>query len=689
MPRQDQSQTGQPPDLFRPDEREALRPPEDLKPSEWAERYRVLPIGVSNIPGPWRNDNAPYLRGLMDLAVAPGVIQLNIQKAGQIGVSEAARNLILYWAATDPDPMGLALPDKIKGRKIVREQVIPAIEGTLYVAALLTTRKWDLSGEKIRLANGFLLHLMWAGSASSTSADPMRRVINDEVDKFAEWAGRETNPIGRTWTRTRSYGDRRFQMNISTPTDRFGNICRLWEASGVQLEFMCPCSHCGEFQYLSFRQLRWPAPDGPMTRREKLHMADRILANNDVWYLCLRCDARIEPPERVSMVRAGRWRSPDGSIEDAEAVGEWPRGTRIGAQIGAMACLWQPWAGIAAEFIRAEGDRDLTFSFRTETLGEPWEQQVEKPRASVYADKSARATLPEGVVPAWAVKLLATVDTQHDHFYVVVRAWGPDMRSQRVFHARAETFAELDDICFRHVWRIERPAGATGQKGGAKPELILIDSGGTRLEGETASRTIEVYRWVQSRGGLVRAIKGASSARQRHEGLYVWPGRGFLDEGGSRGGKRERATRRGLTIWYLDTHHFGDILAELVARGAEEGAPAGAAGDELWLLNQANDEDYNTQLSNVQKRVVRTGHGPAEERWEPSETGAANHYWDCEVYQIAAAYMANVHLLPSAEDLAEYRKAAAMEQRTRAEALARRRGKQTEGWDVGSLEGYL
>ena len=656
--------------LFREDERTALRPPEDLKPSEWAERYRILPIGQSNIPGPWRNDNAPYLRGLMDMAVAPGVVQLNTMKAGQIGVSEAARNVIMYWAQTDPDPLGLTLPDKIKGRKIVREQLIPALEATPAVAALITDRKWDLSAEKIRLANGFLLHLMWAGSASATSADPMRRVINDEVDKFAPWAGRETNPVGRTWTRTRSYGDRRFQWNISTPTDRMGNVWRLWEASGVQLAFMAPCPRCNDFQFLSFRQLRWSKPEGKPGRSEKLQLAARIEAENDVWYVCERCDLRIEPPERTRMVRAGLWRSLDGSIPDAEAVEEWPRGTRIGTKISAMSCLWQSWAGIAAEFIRAEGDRELTFSFRTETVGEPWEEQLEKPSPSVHADKCARSKTPEGVVPAWAVKLLATIDTQHDHFYIVLRAWGPDMKSQRVFHARAETFRELDDVCFRHVWPIEGRAG-----GGARPDLVLIDSGGTRMEGEPASRTMQVYRWVLRRSARARAIKGAGAIKRRREGLYLWPGKGVLDEGGGRS--------KDLRIWFIDTHHFGDLLNEMVHKGVRDDE------EEIWLLDQDDDEEYNAQLANVQKRFVRQGRGPGIELWEPIEVGSPVHYWDCEVYQIAAAYLARVHLLPSAEELDRYRAGEEEERRRQEREGRRRREEGRSGWDVRPLDTHL
>jgi phage terminase large subunit GpA-like protein len=549
------------------------------------------------------------------------------------------------------------------------------------VAALFTPRAWDLQAEQIRLINGFLLHLMWAGSPAATSSDPMRRVINDEVDKpgFRDWGGLEPNPIGRTWTRLRTFGDRKLQANISTPTTRFGNIFRLVEGSSVVLEFRCPCPLCGFAQVLTFRQLKWDGPKHQeLSKRERVALADRIVAHNAVWYQCVQCGERIAPGHKPAMVRAGRWASTDGSVEDAEAVEEWPRGTRLGMRVPGMACLWESWASIAAEFILAAGDRGKLYTFRTETLGEVWEEQLEKPRASAYSAKCGRAELPAGTVPAWAAKVLATVDTQHDHFYVVLRAWGPDMQSQRVWHGRAESFDELDTVCFRHVWPVEGDGEA-----GARPELVLIDSGGTRLEGEAASRTMEVYRWAVRRGSRVRPIKGAGAAKRRREGVYIWPGKGFLDEGRrSRKGKRDGLEVR---IWYLDTHHFADLLADLVARGAGEDADEA----EAWLLNGEDDEEYNAQMANVHKVVMQDG-GELVERWVPVESGAADHYWDCEVYQVAAAYMARVHLLPSAEELAEFQQVAADDERERRRVRGRRQDVEGgPGWEVRDMSKYL
>ncbi len=162
-------------DLWSRAERDAWAEPAKIKPSAWAAAWRFLPRGQSSHPGPWDNDYAPPLRGIMDLPVAPGVVQVNIMKAAQMGVSEALRNLIGYIADTLGDPVGLALPDKAKGRKIVGNRIIPMIETTPRLARHCGGSLHDLQKEQILLARtGWLLHLMWSGSPSAMASDPMR-----------------------------------------------------------------------------------------------------------------------------------------------------------------------------------------------------------------------------------------------------------------------------------------------------------------------------------------------------------------------------------------------------------------------------------------------------------------------------------------------------------------------------------
>jgi phage terminase large subunit GpA-like protein len=188
-----------------PSERAAWRPAERLLPAAWAERWRVLTRAQSARPGRWRNANAPYLAGLMDLCTRRGVEEITICKAAQVGVSEALRNLIGYMAHQQPDPLLLVLPDEQTGRRIVAQRILPLLRDTACLRDLFTPASRDVQLRHITLANGFTLRLGWSGSAASLAADPCRVVINDEVDKFQPWSGREADPISLGYARTQTY----------------------------------------------------------------------------------------------------------------------------------------------------------------------------------------------------------------------------------------------------------------------------------------------------------------------------------------------------------------------------------------------------------------------------------------------------------------------------------------------------
>jgi len=619
----------------------------------------------------------------MDIPCVPGCVQANIEKAAQIGVSEAARNLLGYWAHMEPDPVGLTLPDRDKGRKIAKSRILPLFRRTGVLRRLLGNVR-DALIETINLDNGFQLDLMWSGSASSTASNPFRRVINDEVDKFEQWAGDEPDPIGRTWKRMRTYGDRRLQFNISTPTKTTGQIHVLFEASSIKLHFFVPCPHCGEFQRLLWPQLKWSKADAAGGKNS---LADKVVAAGDAWYECPHCNQRIVDEQKAAMIRSGRWSTDEGYVvdawgeihADAEKVERWPNGTRIGMQIPALYCLWEHWAEIAAEFLRAEGSLTKSYNFRTETLGEPFEFQVRRAKTGLFADKCRRATLPAGVVPSWGWVLLATIDTQQDHFYAVVRAWGSGLRSQRVWHGKLMRFEDLDRLLFATTWPVEG-----GQFDPQPIAMALIDSGGTEDRLLGVSRTMQVYEWVVPRQTVIRAIKGAS---RPGTGLY-WAMKNPI--GRSTAADSKRKAPEDLRGWLVDTQRCNDLLADWMVRGIPAPAgrskgDAGEEGPEVWLLNRNDDDEYNHHMAAMHKTADRRGAGVIE-AWKPVHAGGRHDYHDCEAYQIAAAYMASVHLLPPEDVLGRMRQEQAEQLREQQARQQENQKRRSNAWTPTELK---
>jgi phage terminase large subunit GpA-like protein len=629
--------------------------PQPMLASEWAEKYRRLDRGA--IPGPWRNDNAPYLRGIMDLACRRGIERLTIKKAAQLGVSEGMRTLMGYWGHMDPAPMGLALPNRDKGREIVENDVMPFFKATFgrvrELQQLLSARAHDMKKGQIRLANSFILHLMWSGSPASLASNPMKRNISDEVDKFEAWSGNDADPISLIEYRMRTFPDR-IHLLVSTPTVSGGPISQNFEASQTKLYFLIACPHCGTRQRLLFGEggdygVKWTDEVRQLVKRGLFDEAAAAVlqVQGACWYECCSCHGHISEQEKRSACRAGKWATvgddhmtADGRIDDAEAIVEWPMGSWVGMHISSLYCCWESWtmAHVAAEFIRAR-TLSAKFAFRTSTLGEHWEQATETVDAKSIDTRVAEASIEEGVLPRWTARLVAVVDTQKDHFWLVIRAWGPGMRSQRVWHGRVESFEEIEQWCFKTPWRNEDPRLPAWTV-----DKVLIDSGGTRKFEEEAegaplpSRVMDVYAWVLKHQAHVTAIKG--DARPE-------PGR-YL-----RKGKGEYVTdkeKKPVPIWLLDVHHFHDELADMMGRHVEEIDPAtGEVGKKVpvWSLNTRHDPEYHQHLSNMHKVQERTGRGAdMETKWRPIRDGVRVDYRACEAYQIAGAYMTGVHLLP-------------------------------------------
>lgn len=611
-------------DKWLPSELAAWRPVERLSPAGWAERHRVLSRMQSARPGPWRGDNAPYLAGILDRCAAREVEELTIVKAAQVGVSEALRSVIGFYAHQEPDPILLVLPDEQTGRKIVAQRIVPLLRDTACLRQLFTRASRDVQLRHITLANGFTIRLGWSGSPASLASDPCRIVINDEVDKFQPFSGREADPISLGYARTQTYEGRRLIVNVSTPTTPDGLIWRRYEAADVHLRFHVPCPHCGEFQPLVFAQLRWKQAEDLQSQE----LAAQIEAERAAWYECGHCRQAISEAHKPAMLRQGDWIADGAASSDATA----PQGRRVGMHIWAGYCLWVPWYRIAAEFLRCKDDPIALMGFTNAWLGEPFRQQIVHPKSVAFERKCAASlAAPARIVPAWAQVLIASADTQKDHFYYVIRAWGHGYRSQRIDHGLATGFEDL-----RARTLLPRYPFADSNR----PPLLVyklgIDSGGTASV--TGSRTHEVYRFSLTDPSRIAAMKGASRAGD----LPLVTRRVTYSPPDS----RQAAFPIFLTL--VDTNHYKDRLAHAIEASLPQSNSAGGTDGgevEMWSLNDANDPDYNRQMASEHKVLQRTGNRQTQV-WMPIGSGAANHYWDCEVMQFALADMLRLDLLP-------------------------------------------
>lgn len=611
----------------------AWQPSERCTPAQWAERHRILQREQSARPGPLRHANAPYLAGLCDLCDVPHVREVWIQKAAQIGVSEAMRSVLGYWAHIDPDPVLIVLPDEKKGREVVADRIIPLFNSTPVLRELHTGIKRDIKLSEIALTNGFKLRLGFSGSPSALATHPARRVVFDEVDKFVPFSGRESDPVSLGRQRTKTFEHRRVIVCLSTPTTADGLIYTGRQSASVQLRYYVPCPHCGVWQTLDFARVRWPAANETETKEQH---ADRVAATKSAWYVCESCEAEIYERHKPGMVRAGVWavsseaaqRTRATDIDSTISLEDWPIGDSVGVQIPELYCLWVPWYETAAAFLRADGDVAKLMDFRNSRLGEPAQEQIVRVKPSVFADKSMIGYEP-GVLPNWAQRVLASIDVQLDHVYVVVRAWGYGLQSRRIWHARidfpkdsATGWNELHRSIFEPVYQFE-----DSTRGGLRVDLAVIDA---------KYRTDEAYRF-SLRDSRIKAVNGVDKELSQY--VIAKPHE-----------YQPPATKRRVRVWLhlMDTARLKDWLAgAITSKIAHADSETGELIEhDLWQLNRTNDPDYNRQMASEHKVLRRKGAAHPREIWEKLTDNADNHYWDCEYMQRAAAYMARVDVLP-------------------------------------------
>lgn len=555
----------------------------------------MLPSHVTAEPGPWRNERTPYLAGIMDAICEPGVEEVVVIKAAQVGFSESLRNVLGFWIDHEPGPCLVVMPDQKSAEELITERVRPLMEFTPAVARHLTSRAWDVKKTAIRL-DTMSIYVGWAGSSQALKSRPIRYLLLEEPDEYPAVSGSGGDPISKAMKRVTTYAAKGRARTIigGTPTTRHGNTWRAWEACGDQRQYWVPCPSCGRYQRMVWKQVRWE-PGLPNETRQQ-HAA-RILDTGAAWYECEAeaCKARVPDAAKQAMLNRGVWAGMDQVVTgDGRVVGPASRRSRrVGFSLPAMYSPWVSFAKLAAEWLEAQGDPQALADFVNQRLAEPFEEQRAKTEPTVIEEK-AKGAPPPMVVPSWARALIATADTQgtsdiDGHFWYVIRAWGFDYRSQLIDFGIAASREELVNRCLVRPLKLQSGGQVT-------PQILLVDSGGPRWN--------EVYQLAQS-DPRVRPGKGSSNRR-------TW----MVDE--------RPQKRHGVILWEIDTEQSKDLLHRLIHDPDRT----------KWMPHNAITPEYCRQMCSESKVFNPT---LRREEWVEI-VKKNNHLWDCEHMQVAAAW---------------------------------------------------
>ncbi len=438
----------------------AFRPPEDLTVSEWADKKRWLSPESSAEPGPWRTTRTPYLKEPMDAFTDPKISRIVMVASSQVGKSELQLNIIGYIIDQDPGSILYIHPTNVDAREFSKLRIDPMLRDSPALKNKVAPPKSRESGNTIMQKRfpGGILTLCGSTEAHALASKPIRTIIGDERDRWAETAGKEGDPWALARARQITFFNRK-AIEVSTPTIKNASAIEKSFSEGTMERWCVPCPHCGEYNDIKFSDIRFD-------KEESVVRGYRNYRALNVRYVCPSCGGiSDEKAVKLKAQTSGKW------------IAENPDAYEIGCRsfwLNAFVSPWESWTTIVEEYLQALGSsKRLQVVFNTR-FGELWEDRGDLEDEDSYMARREEypADLPDGVVV-----LTCGVDTQDDRLeYEIVghghfgENWGIQAGIIMGSPGTAEVWERLDAVLDR-VYRFKEGHGL-------KISTTFVDEGG-------------------------------------------------------------------------------------------------------------------------------------------------------------------------------------------------------------------
>ena len=435
------------------------------------------------------------------------------------------------------------------------------------------------------------LSLVGSNSPSGLASKPIKYLFLDETDKYPGASKKEADPVSLAKERTKTFHNRKIVL-ASTPTLKNNHIWEAKENADIEKHYLMPCPHCGRKIEFKFSNLRFPDD-------ESMSYADRA---ERARYVCQECGSIITDSQKYIMLQQGTWEIVERKTQFARKVVFW------------LNTLYSPFvrfAEVAKEFLMSKDDSEAFQNFVNSWLAEPWEDTKLKTSADLVMERQTE--LPELIVPEWAKLIVGGVDVQENSLYVSIRAFGNHIISQNIFHKQVLNFSAVEQI-MNTPYR-----NANGDE--FIVSLCLIDSG------YDADST---YDFCADNSDWAVPVKGASNPMINHYKI-------------SKINKTD-SKAYGMSLAIVDTGKYKDMIASRMRKKNGRGS---------WMVYKGCDREYAEQVTAEHKINVKTNNGKVKQEWHLKSSHADNHYFDCEVYCMAAADIMGIrtaHLNDEAEE---------------------------------------
>ncbi|MGE3064125.1 MAG: phage terminase large subunit family protein [Hyphomicrobiaceae bacterium] len=557
-------------------------------------------------PGRWRTDRVAYTRGIMDAFNDPRVREIVVKKGTQIAYTEVLLNVIGYCIDVEPCSILWLLPDQGAVDEISKNRLAHMLRDTAKIAEKVKPPRSRDSSNTIATKQfpGGRLSLVGSHAPSQLASRPIRVVIEDENDRFAQSAGAEGDPSALSRARQAWFWNAKTIKGSSPTVKGRSKIDRDHEASDKRMCYV-PCPHCGNRQTLRWEQVRWDKVknDKGETVEHRPHTAV---------YICEACGEAWDDSDRWAAIRDPEWR--------ATAPFRGIAGFFLPQFYSPVRRLEQ----IVTEFLEAYGrlpgthpDVTKQITWTNTVLAECWEEAGESVEASQLTNRGepyGPDDLPDGVLFA-----TAGVDVQADRLEMQTVGWGWAEEAWAIRYdvllgdpAQPQVWADLDALLRRRMQtRSGRPV---------RIQAACVDTGGHHGH--------QVHQFCGPKfARRIFAIKGRAGPN------VIFP-------------KRASRTKTNQLVYLVGVDTAKDtIYGRLKIRRRDAGQPS--PGYIHFPLASPDDDsfgpEYFAQLTSEQV-VTRFREGRPVRAWVPVRQGARNEALDTFVYALAARHAVPIKL---------------------------------------------
>lgn len=602
-----------------PQSRDAIRrsrrryaPRERLTTAQWAEKFRHLASGAK--PGPYRFENQPAVRGILEAYDDPRVREIWTIKPSQFGYTQGVElNIIGKHIHLDPCSMLVLFPKDPDGKRFNREKLEPAIRATKELLSIIpvdaynTGNTWDYKGYP-----GGFLQLVGTNSPSNVKSADVPVVIICEPDDTSTSVGGEERSQGDAITlgreRIKTFPNGKLVVG-GTPTVKGASAMDSGMEKTDRRRFFVECPHCGHEQHFKWEQVKWDKNALITDAVFGIHKPETAR------YECEACSDRWSDAQKNQLIAAAANRPDYGWRATAafrSAAGFYLNELlSVAGGDSTLEALVRKYLEAHHEF--RQGKDGKLRAFFNNQLGEAWQIRRDTPETAVL--RARVRPYAEWTVPTGGLLVTGFVDVQRGGesrppgLAVLLRAWGRDLESWLIYYGFLE-----GNVLEPGTWRSLTKLLATPIRH-ADGGLIGVDHVGVDSGDGMTAEAVYAYCRQQKHLGVI-ATKGAKS---RDADIFR-PATQTIDVNAA-----GRAAKYGLKPYWIGTQRAkDDIDGRLKLTGAGAGRMHFYDGVPLNYFDELTAEQ------------LVPGRGGKLYWMLPS--GKQNEALDCEVGALHGAY---------------------------------------------------